>query len=180
MKKYEKIYNRLKRDFSDEEIVERYVIPDDLSEEEQQQLEEEIKNKRFKLLKERTEKQRLLGELMRMKLLIQDYLKSKAYDEAFSFSNQLNEYIRIIDRPKKKFAQEIDIHPTRLSRILNDREKPNIELVYRLEKHCGNKIPAIYWWKLHSKKLEEEIKKDNKTREKEGISSSSSSLTKCR
>lgn len=164
MKKSEKIYEKLKKKLTDEEIVERYVIPEEISEAERQVVEEEFRSIRMNMLKERSEQQRLLSELMRMKLLIKDYLKNSQYDEAFSFSNQLQAYIKTIDRPKKDFAEEIGIHPTRLSRILSGKESPNIELGYRLEKHCGQLIPAIYWWKLHAKQLEHLIQKDEQKR----------------
>ncbi len=163
----EEIYKELRKQFSDEEIVERYVFSDDLTDQEKQKVEEEFRALRLKSLKERTEEERLLAELMRMKLLIQDYLKEDDFDQAFSFSNQLGLYIKIIDRNQKDFATEIDIHPTKLSRLLNDRENPNIELVYRLEKHCGHIIPAIFWWKLHAKKLEDKIQNDNQKRQTE-------------
>jgi plasmid maintenance system antidote protein VapI len=164
MKKSEKVYEQLKKKLTDEEIVERYVIPREISEAERQVVEEEFRSIRMNMLKERSEQQRLLSELMRIKLLIKDYLKASQYDEAFSFANQLQAYIKTIDRPKKVFAEEIDIHPTRLSRILSGKESPNIELVYRLEKHCGQLIPAIYWWKLHAKQLEHLIQKDEQKR----------------
>jgi plasmid maintenance system antidote protein VapI len=164
MKKSEKIYEELKKKLTDEEIVERYVLPEEISEAERQVVEEEFRSIRMDMLKARSEQQRLLSELMRMKLLIKDYLKTSQYDEAFSFAHQLQAYIKIIDRPKKVFAREIDIHPTRLSRILSGKESANIELVYRLEKHCGQLIPAIYWWKLHARRLEYLIQKDEQKR----------------
>ena len=164
MSNYEKVYKELRKQFSDEEIVERYVFPDDLSEQEKKEIEEEFRELRLKSLKERTEGQRLLAELMRMKLLIRDYLERSGFEEGYSFYNQLEQYIKILGRRKKDFANEIDLHPTKLSRLLNNRENPNVELAYRLEKHCGNVIPAIYWWRLHSKRLEEEIKTDEKKR----------------
>jgi len=168
MKKYEEVYEKLREEFSDEEIVERFVFPEDLTAKERAEAEEEFKAIRLELLKGRTEQQRLLAELMRMKLLMQDYLKSGKYDASFSFARQLETYIKTIDRQKKDFAEDINIHPTRLSRILNERENPNVELVYRLEQHCGQIIPAIYWWKLHARKLEEEILTDEATRIAEG------------
>ena len=165
MNNYDKIYKELRKQFSDEEIVERYVIPEGLSEQEREEIEAEFRKLRLKSLRERTEKQRLLSELMRMKLLIKDYLERSEFEEEFSFSNQLEQYIRILGRSNKDVAHELGLHPTKLSRLLNNREAPNVELTYRLEKHCGNIIPAIYWWKLYSRKLEEEIKKDDKKRE---------------
>lgn len=164
MNKYERIYKELRKQFSDEEIVERYVIPEDLSDQEKKEIEEEFRKLRLKSLKERTEEQRLLSELMRMKLLMKDYFERCGFEEELSFSNQLEQYIKILGRSKKDFAGEIDLHPTKLSRLLSGRENPNVELVYRLENHCGNVIPAIYWWRLHSRKLEEEIKTDEKKR----------------
>jgi len=164
MSKFESIYEELSKQFSDKEIVERYVFSDDLTEQEKQEIAEEFKALRLKSLKGRTEEQRLFSELMRMKLLMQDYLERNSFEKDFSFSNQLGQYIRMLGRNHRDFANEIDLHPTKLSRLLNDRENPNIELVYRLEKHCGNIIPAIYWWKLHSRELEEEIKTDENRR----------------
>lgn len=164
MSKYEKIYEELSKQFSAGEIAGRYVLSDDLNEREKQEIEKEFRELRLKSLKERTEEQRLLSELMRMKLLMRDYLERNGFEEDFSFSNQLAQYIRILGRSHKNIADEIGLHPTKLSRLLNDRENPNTELVYRLEKHCGNIIPAIYWWKLYSKRLEEEIKTDEEKR----------------
>lgn len=102
-----------------------------------------------------------------MKLLIRDYLERFEYEEEYSFSSQLKQYVQIINRTHKEFANEVNLHPTKLSRLLNERDTPNIELMYRLEKHCGEVIPAIYWWKLYSKKLEEEIRNDTETRKEE-------------
>lgn len=164
MNKYEKIYEEINKQLSVEEIVSQYVFPSDLTEKEKIEIEKEFSAIRLKSLKERTEEQRLLSELMRMKLLIRDYLERSGFEKDFSFANQLAGYIRILGRNHKRFADEIDLHPTKLSRLLNDRENPNTELVYRLEKHCGNIIPAIYWWKLYSKRLEEEIKTDEEKR----------------
>lgn len=167
MNKHEKIYEELTKQFSVEEIAGQYVFPSDLNEKEKQEIEKEFKALRLKALKERTEEQRLLSELMRMKLLIRDYLERSGFEIDFSFANQLAQYIKILGRSHKNIANEIDLHPTKLSRLLNDRENPNTELVYRLEKHCGNIIPAIYWWKLYSKRLEEEIKTDEVKRKVE-------------
>lgn len=167
MSKQEKIYKEIQKEFSGEEIVERYVFADELSKEEREEVEKEFRQIRLKSLKERTEGQRILSELMRMKLLIRDYLERFEYEEEYSFSSQLKQYVQIINRTHKEFANEVNLHPTKLSRLLNEREAPNIELMYRLEKHCGEVIPAIYWWKLYSKKLEEEIRNDTEKRKEE-------------
>jgi transcriptional regulator with XRE-family HTH domain len=164
MSKYEKIYQDLRKEFSDEEIVSGYVFPDDLDQKEKEEIEEEFRKIRLKALRERTEEQRLLAELMRMKLLMRDYFERGNFEEEFSFSKQLEQYIKIIGRSHKEFAAEIGLHPTKLSRLLNARENPNVELTYRLEIHCGNIIPAIYWWKLHAKRIEEDVRTDDTRR----------------
>lgn len=167
MKKYEKIYKELKKKYTDEEIADSMLIPQDLSNEEQKIANEELKAFRFKLLRERTEEQRIYSDLLRFKFLMEDYIKKAVYDQENCFGKQLEEYVRILKRTKKSLSEDLDIHYTRLSRIINDREEPNIELMYRLEKHSGNLIPALYWWKLVTKKQEFIIKQDQKTRKKE-------------
>ncbi len=115
-------------------------------------------------MRERTEEQRLLSALMRMKLLMSDYFERSGFEVEFSFSKQLEQYIKILGRSHKAFAAEIDLHPTKLSRLLNDRENPNVELVYRLEIHCGHIIPAICWWKLYAKRIEDDVRTDHEKR----------------
>ncbi|MCB0634895.1 MAG: hypothetical protein KDD15_34425, partial [Lewinella sp.] len=76
-------------------------------------------------------------------------------------------YIGLLRKTRTDFAADLDIHKTKLSRILNDKENPNIELMYRLEHHSANMIPANYWYRLHSRKLEEDIKMDSIKRSEE-------------
>lgn len=55
MSKQEKIYKEIQKEFSGEEIVERYVFADELSKEEREEVEKEFRQIRLKSLKERTE-----------------------------------------------------------------------------------------------------------------------------
>lgn len=167
MKKYEKIYNELSKKYTDEEIGEAMLIPENLTEEEKKKADEELLAFRFKLLQEQTEEERVYSDLLRFKYQMEDYLKKGIYTDEKSFGKHLEEYARILKRTKKKLSEDLDVHYTRLSRIINDREEPNIELTYRLDIHSGNLIPAIYWWKLMIKKQAAAIKKDKETREKE-------------
>jgi hypothetical protein len=59
----------------------------------------------------------------------------------------------------------MDVHVSRLSRLLKGKEMPNIELMYRLELYSGELIPAILWWKLLSKKQEFEIQRNHEQRQ---------------
>jgi len=105
---------------------------------------------------------------MRLKILMEDYIRQEPFTEEKSFGKYLEEYARILKTTKKKLSEDLAVHYTRLSRIINDHEDPNIELVYRLEKHSGKLISALKWWKLVVKKQEYEIKIDDETREREG------------
>ena len=105
---------------------------------------------------------------MRFKFLIEDYVKNEDYVEERSFGKQLEEYARILNKTKKKLSEDLGIHYTRLSRIINNREEPNIELMFRLEKHSGGLISALHWWRLVTKKQEYYIKMDEQIRKREG------------
>jgi plasmid maintenance system antidote protein VapI len=167
MKKYEKIYQDLRKEYSDEEIVESMLIPEDLTDKERKELSEEMKIFRFKLLNEQTEEQRIFSDIMRFKFQMEDYIINHKFIINKSFGNYLEEYVRILRITKKNLSENLNIHYTKLSRLFNNRESPNIEFLYRLEKHSGNLVPAIMWWKLVIKKQEYNIKKDKIIRKKE-------------
>lgn len=79
MKKYEKIYKRLRKTYSDEEIADSMIIPVDLTESEKEKANEELRVFRLKLIREQTEEQRVFSELMRFKYLMEDYVKEEFY-----------------------------------------------------------------------------------------------------
>jgi len=61
----------------------------------------------------------------------------------------------------------LGIHKTRLNRILNEKERLTLALAYRLERHSGDLIPAIYWWKLAQKEIEQDIRNNPDAKLKE-------------
>ena len=161
MSKSEEIYKKLRKLYSDEEIVENFVFNDDsLSEEEQKKADKEFRELRLRQLKNMTESEILFGRLMKMKLRIKSYLSGNTFSEEYKFSSQLKLYSNIINRTNKEFAEDLAIHQTKLSRILNGRENPNIDLMYRLEEHSSGEIPAHHWWRIYSLELEHKIRTD--------------------
>ena len=102
-----------------------------------------------------------------MRYQLERYIKENTFAEENSFGKQLEEYARILKRTKKDLSEDLSIHYTRFSRIINDREEPNIELTYRLEQHSGGLIPALLWWKLIIKKQEYFLQQDEKSRREE-------------
>lgn len=162
------IYKKLSSKFSPEELAEGYVFPVEMSEAEELELREEMRQVREARLRESNEKERIFADLVRLKLQMRDYIQAIHFDPEMHLGRFLAEYLRIIGRSQKDLASDLGIHPSRLNRILHDREDPNMGLIYRLEKHSGMTIPAILWWRLLIKKQEHFLKMDERTREKEG------------
>lgn len=164
MNDYKKIYEKLSQQLTDEEIADAMLIPANLTAEEQKEADEQLRAFRFKLLAEKTEEQQIYTDLLRFRYLMEAYIENSDYSEQMDFGAQLQAYVRIVRRTKKKLAEELDVHYTKLSRILNRRELPNMEFIYKLEEHSGQLVPALVWWQLLIKKQAHEIKSDKKTR----------------
>lgn len=156
----EKVYRKLREKYTDEEIVDSVLFNEELSAKEQREVDEEFRKIRLERLSSMTAKDKLIGDMMQMKILIKKYFRQELYDEQYSFANQLKRYIKLTNRSNKEIAENLDIHPTKLSRIINGRDNPNIELMYRLEKHSDGQLPAHYWWRLHARELEYQIRTD--------------------
>lgn len=152
----------------DLELAATRVYPHGLSATEKAAADAEMRRLRMIRLGKTSENQRLYAEILRLKYQIEDYLKYGKYEDRYSFGAFLRKYLTILDRKQKDFAQEINLHPTKLNQILNDRLDVNVALVYRLEKHSGGLITATDWWNLHAKKIEAGILFDRAAREAEG------------
>lgn len=164
MNNYEEVYKKLRKQYTDEEIADSMMIPADLTDEEQEQANQELRAFRMKLLSEMTEEQRTYSDLLRFRYQLEEYIENRDYDERMNFGVQLEEYTRILKRTKKRLSEELNVHYTKLSRVINNREAPNIEFMYRLEEHSGTLVPALVWWKLLIKKQEFDIAQDKLTR----------------
>lgn len=165
--KYEKLYENLRKKYTDEEIADSMLIPADLTEKEKKELDEEMREIRMQKLREMTEGDRVLSDVMRLRFQMESYVIKSGFSFQKTFGKYLEEYIRILNRPRREIADDLSIHYTKLSRIINDKEEPNVELAYRLEKHSGNLIKAKLWWKLMIKKQEFIISQDEETRKEE-------------
>ncbi|MEL7119104.1 MAG: hypothetical protein AAFO07_06680, partial [Bacteroidota bacterium] len=118
-------------------------------------------------LLQRSSEEKLYANLLRLKYDLEDYTNGNEYDKDKSTSYYLSEYLKITGRNQKELSADIDVHPTRLSRILNDNERLSLSIAYRLERHSGDIIPSILWWKLIQKDIEQEIIKGTEEKEKE-------------
>lgn len=165
--KYSEIYKKLKEQYTDEEIVDSMLIPEDLTAKEKQELSEEMKNIRLQKLREMTTEDQILSDIMRLRFDMENYIKKSHFSFDKTFGKYFEEYIRILRKNRKQIAEDLAIHYTKLSRILNDKEEPNIELTYRLDKHSGNLISATLWWRIMIKKQEFILLQDKETRKQE-------------
>lgn len=157
-----------KQHLSDAEQAESYIFPSNLSEADQHTANLEIKDLRMQRLREMTGQQRLHSELLRLKFQMEDYFHLDTYAEAHAFSVYLKAYITILNKKQKDFAEEIDLHQTKLNQLLTGKATANFALFYRLEKHSGGILKANYWWKLYAKKIESDLKTNYTERQKEG------------
>ncbi|MEM7656686.1 MAG: helix-turn-helix transcriptional regulator [Bacteroidota bacterium] len=164
MKDPKEIYQQLRETYSDEEIATDFVVEERLPPAEQQAAKEEFLRLRLERLQAMTPIEKLASNLWQLKYQIRLYLDQAAFQASFKFGKQLKRYIAITQRSQKTVAQELNIHPTKLSRIVNGKEKPNVELMYRLEQHSSGEIPAEVWWRLHAIELEHHIKTDLHTK----------------
>ena len=155
------------KNLSNEELAEAYVFPHGLTKAEKEKEDEAFLAIRKKRLLEMTDQQRMISRLLQLKYQLEDYINSQRYSPIHSFSYFLGEYLKTIDRKKKDFANEINVHETKLSQILNDRVLPNERFIIRLEIHSNSILPAIYWLKLLEKKKEYDIMSNKKIRNEE-------------
>lgn len=160
-KYYENLYEELSEKYTKEELVESFVFPSDLSEEEKANAAKELWEHRKKLLQNRSEEEKIYSNLLRLKYEIEDQVSKSYFESSRDVSYYLNEYIRTTGINQRKLSEDIDIHKTRLSRILNKKERLTLSIAYRLEKHSGGLVPSILWWKLVQKEIEEDIKANN-------------------
>ena len=165
--RYDKIYQKLREKYSDEEIAESAMIPADLTEDERKQSDAEILAYRMKKLQEMTDEDRILSDVMRLRFEIERYVKEGSFSFDKTFGHFLAEYLRAVRKSQNELSNDLSLHYTKLSRILNDKDEPNVELAYRLEKHSASLIKAELWWKLVIKKHEFIISSDVDTRKAE-------------
>lgn len=167
MKESKKIYQKLKAKYTDEELVDAVMVPETLSSEEEKLINAEFAKLRMQKLSELSERERLLSRLLGLKYQIKRYLKNGDFKEEKSFGNVVKSYLKTIEKKQKELAEDIGIHPSRLNRIVKGKEKIGKPIAYRLERHSGEIIPAIYWWKLMQLEVEQELLTESKEKEQE-------------
>ncbi|PPK89088.1 helix-turn-helix protein [Neolewinella xylanilytica] len=166
-KNKEQVYKDLLQRYSEEEVAASFIASEQLPAEAQAEVHREFLEERIKSLQNIAGDQKLRSELFAFKIQLEDYFKADKYHEQYNFGSQLKKYIEIVGRTQTEISNNLSIHKARLSRIINGKENPNPELMYRLQEHSSGAIPAFYWWKLLSKELEYQIRTDKEKMQEE-------------
>ncbi len=164
MANYEQMLEQLQKKHSLEDIAENYVLPHNLSKEDEAAARKEFVELRMLRGKNMSEKEHLLSGLPGIKYRIKSYLEESHFDPPKTLGAFLKNHLQITAKKQKELAEDIGIHPSRLNRILHGKEKIGKALAYRLESHSGDLIPAIYWWKLAQMEIEHEMRTQDEER----------------
>lgn len=164
-KKY--TFEELLKTHSPEELAEAYVFPVALTPEEREAAAAELKEARKRNDVPFAGEDKLRLKLMRLRYLIENYIKSEAVSEQYSFGYFLKEYIAILNKKRKVFAAEINIDQTLLSQLIHQKREAPEYVYFRLEIHSNNMIPADYWYRAAEKQREHKIRTDKLSRKKQ-------------
>lgn len=141
------------------EVTESFISPE-LTQNQNEENLSALRDYRSKIESKRTQKDKLIVQLLQLKYLMHDYLNNRNSNDIYHFGFFVKEYINRIERKNKEFANEIGIEPSLLSQIINRHRKPSEEFIIRLELHSNKNFPAIIWYRLFEKEREKEIMND--------------------
>lgn len=151
MKKNLKPTQKIEQEYSPKETAESFVFPSDLKDKEKEQVLNAFRAHRKKISAKQSEKTKLIGQLLQLKFIMEDYIKSNSFNSDYYFGYFLKEYISRIEKKNKDFAREIEVDPTELSQVINRHRKPTEKLIFRLELHSNRNFPAIMWFSILEK-----------------------------
>jgi transcriptional regulator with XRE-family HTH domain len=158
---------KLFEQYSAEEIADAFVLPVKLTAKQRQAADQQLAQHRANRRMKMTGVEKLNVNLLQLKFRLVDYIGSESYNPLFTFGYFLEQYLQLINRKKKDFAGDIQIHESQLSQILKNRREPSESVLIRLELHSNNTIPAIDWFKLLEKEKGYQLKTNRSLREKE-------------
>lgn len=159
-----KPHKKIEEKYTPEEIAASFIFPDLTTEKERKEKLAAFQTYRKSISNKYTEKDRLAFQLLQLKFLIEDYLKTDDYNQSYTFGFFLKEYISRLDKKNKEFAEDIDIDATELSQIINRHRAPSEKIIIRLEIHSNNNFPALLWLKLLEKEKAYELMHNLKIR----------------
>lgn len=139
------------------ELAEAYVYPATLTPAQKKEADNQLKAARAKVQSEMTAEDKLTSDILQLRFRLEGYLGNQEFDPKLKFSYFLKEYVQLLNKKRKVFAQEINIDETELSQLINDHRYPSESIIIRLEIHSNKAIPAIAWYKLIQREKEHYI-----------------------
>ena len=141
----------IEKEYTPAEIAESFVFPGPKDPKDRQAIVEAFRQHRKKVSDKQSAKTKLISQLLQLKFLIEDHIKSEKFNKNYSFGYFLKEYITCLEQKNKQFAAEISVDPAELSQVINKRRLPTEKLIFRLEIHSNRNFPALMWFKLLEK-----------------------------
>lgn len=135
-----------------------YSIPHhSLNDNEKAKADKELRTLRLNRLKNITEPQKIYADLISLKYSILDYLEIGLFSKEYLFSEFLKKYVSITNTTRRKLAENLGVHETKFSKVINNKENPGLGLLYRIEEHSNSLFSASLLWQLVAKKMMVEI-----------------------
>ncbi len=150
---YDKLFEEMKKKYTLEEIAESMLFPGKKPTPEEHA---EFVRLRMEHWNNTPPEKRLKYQLIGLKYRMKHCMEGRK-ESMDTIANFLQQYLDITNKKQKDLAADLSINPSTLSCILNEKEHLTLALAYRLELHSGDLIPAIYWWKLAQKEIEQDI-----------------------
>jgi len=104
--KNEKRYQKLKKQYTDEEIADSFFIPADLTDEERKTADAEMWAFRKKQLQSRTPQQKIYAGLLQICYQMKVYIESNLLDNEQSVAIYLRDYLRVTGKNQKQLAED--------------------------------------------------------------------------
>ena len=162
-----KSLKKIEQEYTPEEIAESFVFPGSKAPEDREAMLDAFRQHRKKISDRHSDKTKLISQLLQLKFLIEDYIKSDKFNKDYFFGYFLKEYIIRLEKKNNQFAGEINVDPTELSQVINRRRRPTEKLIFRLEIHSNKNFPALMWFKLLEKDRAYELKHHKEIIDKE-------------
>jgi len=153
-----KSLKNIEKEYTPEEMAESFIFRDSKTPREREAMLEAFRQHRKKVSDKHSDKTKLISQLLQLKFLIEDHIRSDKFNKDYSFGYFLKEYITRLEKKNKQFAEEISVDPAELSQVINKRRRPTEKLIFRLEIHSNRNFPALMWFKLVEKDRAYELK----------------------
>jgi hypothetical protein len=90
---------------------------------------------RLDRMKNLPKEQVIRAKLLQLKLKMENYLKEPVYDNQNHFANFLETYIDAIYSKRREFANDINVTPVFLSKVINSHREPKEDFILKLMIH---------------------------------------------